>query len=181
MRAHFSALRKQLSAEEAERNSLLICKEILDLLLKLKEVKVVLMFYPITSEPDVLPLFEKLRSIGIRVAFPISHVEDTRLEFKEVSDISELTEGAYGIKEPPSTADTVTDFSRCVCIVPALAFDRHGMRIGYGKGYYDRFLKSFDGASVGVAFSQFVVDSLPYEDTDFPIDIIITEGETIIP
>ena len=179
-RSHFIELRKNISDEKREAAGLLICQNVLKLLSQFDGIETVLMFYPLRRELAILPLFDMLKSMGICVAFPISHVEEVRLEFKTVTSLSDMVDGAHGIKEPPRFEQTLSNFDNCLCIVPALAFDSKGMRIGYGKGYYDRFLQSFTGVCAGVALSDFLVDKLPCESTDQAIDVIITEGEIFI-
>ena len=145
------------------------------------DIETVLLFFPVKGEPDILPLAQRLVENGKKIAFPISHTTTCTLEFKVVSDTDELVRGAYGIPEPPTGAKTLTDTSRCACLVPALGFDRRGMRIGYGKGYYDRFLSCFEGVSVGIAFADFVTDRLPCDQTDIPVKMIVTERGVILP
>lgn len=139
------------------------------------------MFSPIGKEPDIAPLARELTARGITVAFPVSYTDNVHLEFFTVSDLSQLCDGAYGIKEPPQNAPRAVCTEHTVCIVPALSFDRRGMRIGYGKGYYDRFLADFEGLSVGVVFSELLSDSVPCDGYDIPVDMIITEGGLILP
>ncbi len=176
----FLSARASISYKDTATMSQAVCDRLLGQI-KLLDVRTVLLFFPVRREPNIFPLMELLSDIGIRTAFPVSHKNDTTLEFRYVKRIEDFLDGAYGIKEPKSSCETVTDFSACACIVPALAFDKKGTRIGYGKGYYDRFLKDFCGISIGVAFSSFVVDALPEESTDVPIDLIVTEGGVIIP
>ena len=141
----------------------------------------VLTFSPIGNEPDLDPLARELMARDIAVAFPVSCTNDTHLEFFTVSDLSELRDGAYGIKEPSQNAPRAVCTRRTVCIVPALSFDKRGMRIGYGKGYYDRFLSEFEGLSIGVVFSEMLSDTVPHDEHDIPVDMIITEGGVILP
>ena len=135
----------------------------------------VLCYYSVKGEPNVLPIAEYALKVGKKVAFPVSHVEDRRLTFHTVSSVSELNIGAYGIPEPSTDAPTPTDLKNSVCIVPALAFDQNGRRLGYGGGYYDRFLAGFEGVSIGLAYSCFIERSLPTDQYDATMDIIITE------
>ncbi|MBQ9113221.1 MAG: 5-formyltetrahydrofolate cyclo-ligase [Clostridia bacterium] len=141
----------------------------------------VLLFCPVKGEPDILPITDTLVFLGKKVAFPVSHTDTLTLEFRYVSSENELVAGAYGIPEPPAGAVTVTELENTVCLVPALAFDMQGMRIGYGKGYYDRFLRSTGVTAVGISYADLVADKLPHEDTDIPVDMIITEGGVILP
>lgn len=141
----------------------------------------VLLFSAVRGEICLDALAEKLLDMGKTVAFPISHTEDTRLEFKVISSLRELSAGAYGIPEPPKDNPTVGMLESAVCITPALAIDERGYRLGYGKGYYDRFLKSNPCRRVGVVYEEFFTPSLPHTEQDIPVDVIVTEkGAKII-
>ena len=138
----------------------------------------VLMFYPIGSEIDILPLFDAAKSLGKRIAFPCSCAGGV-LVFRYVNELCELAARTYNIPEPEISAAEVVDFSDSVCITPALAFDTDGYRIGYGGGYYDRFLANYDGTSIGVAYDDLIINDVPRDKFDLPVDIIITERRQI--
>ncbi len=132
-----------------------------------------LFYYSINREPDITPLAKKLLKAGKRVAFP--KVSGKEILPIEVSSLRELSPGRFGIPEPP------LDFRRVlnqvdVVFVPGLAFDVYGFRVGYGGGFYDRFLKSFrTKARVGVCFSFQLFDRVPHDPFDVPVDYITTE------
>ena len=179
-RKHFLAERRQLDDEFVSLASQRIAKNILSLALS-EQADTVLLFYPIKNEPDLRELVNKLNAENISVGFPISVEETVALDFRAVSDISDMREGAYGIPEPQMNAPTVSVSERSICVVPALAFDLYGGRLGYGKGYYDRYLARFSGKSVGAVYSRFVTDRLPTDGYDLCVDVIITEGGVILP
>jgi len=135
----------------------------------------VLIFSPTRNEPDLIPVAIEAWSRGKLVAFPISQTGDCTLDFRIVSSMNELQAGAYGIYEPRNTATKATFTERTLCIVPALAVDKNGFRLGYGKGYYDRFLSSFKGVSVCALLSDFSCELLPHDEKDVPVDITIFE------
>ena len=138
----------------------------------------VLMFYPIGSELSILPLFDIAKSLGKKIAFPCSCANGI-LIFRYVNELCELTARTYNIPEPESFAAKVLYFARSICITPALAFDTEGYRIGYGGGYYDRFLANYEGISVGVAYDDLITNDVPRDKFDLPVDIIITERREI--
>ena len=86
----------------------------------------------------------------------------------------ELARGSYGICEPTGERELFGD-ENTLCVVPAAVFSKDGYRIGYGKGYYDRFLADFKGISVGFSYDATLVDSLPFDEYDARLDMIITE------
>ena len=135
----------------------------------------VLCYYPVKGEPNILPIVEQALKLGKKVAFPISHIESRELTFHLISNLSELREGTYGIPEPQAKFPSPTELKNSVCLVPALAFDKKGKRLGYGGGYYDRFLSDFEGISIGLAYHRFFVDSIPADEYDATVKLIITE------
>ncbi len=102
--------------------------------------------------------------------------EENLMDFYIVKDLSQLKEGYYGLLEPdPNQCTKLLNTENSVCLVPGLAFDREGYRIGFGKGYYDRFLLDYKGVTVGMCYTKCVEETLPKGYYDRPIDILITE------
>lgn len=173
-RKFFLEKRLALTARRLAAASAALCEGIVSLK-EFTDADTLLIFFPSRNEPDLLPLVRIALSLEKNVAFPISFPDTCTLEFRCVSDLSELKEGTYGIPEPCADAPTPPITNKTLCILPALAFDRQGFRLGYGKGYYDRFLSQFKGVSAGAVIDGFLCDQLPIEHTDIPTDIIITE------
>ena len=99
------------------------------------------------------------------------------MRFFRIADLSELKAGAFGIPEPTG-GEEPDNFSASLCIVPALSFDENGYRLGYGGGYYDRFLREYDGISVGICYDDFLGE-VPREEHDLPVDILVTETKIL--
>ena len=85
----------------------------------------------------------------------------------------------FGLFEPNNTCPILIPDEKTLCIVPAIAFDENGDRLGYGKGFYDRFLRDFKGTSVGLTCSDLLVKHLPAAPHDTPVKIVITESVII--
>ena len=134
-----------------------------------------LAYYPIKSEASVLPLVKLAFEIGKPVAMPISIKESYSLDFRIISSLDEMKLGAYSIPEPDTCSPRAILSERTLCIVPALAFDIKGNRLGYGKGFYDRFLSEFKGCSIGITFSELLSDSLPIDENDIAIHTVVTD------
>ena len=137
----------------------------------------VLLYYPIKGEVDVLPIFTAAIQAGKRVAFPLCNSESSTMTYHYVSSLDELQKGSYGISEPCKDAELYVPSKEKhdIIIVPAVCFDKDGYRIGYGKGYYDRYLNDFGGTVIGVAMSDFILPSLPKGRYDKSVDLILTE------
>ena len=97
------------------------------------------------------------------------------MEFYSISSFDDLESGAYGIYEPKKECLKITADENTVCIVPGLAFDKSGFRIGFGKGYYDRFLSEFKGESVGLCYDECFSDILIKDKFDMCVSAVITE------
>lgn len=163
---------------DKQKYSELLCNGI-EALKEYKDADVILLYFPTRSEPDISPLADIARRDGKKIAFPISVTKDCTLDFRFISSPDELEIGAYGIREPRADAERATLSERTLCIVPALAVDTDGYRLGYGKGYYDRFLSAFKGSAVVAIHSSLVCERLPRNDTDIPVKTIITETGAI--
>ena len=153
-------------------------KKICDALMQLVSFKysdTILMYAPLEGEIDVMPIAERALEMGKKVAFPRCIEEPRNLDFKYISSIDELKAGSYSIAEPTEDMESVKDLSRSICIIPGIVFDKEGYRVGYGKGYYDRFLAVYDGTKFGLAYSECILDSVPRGRFDRHVDILISE------
>lgn len=175
IRAHFLELRGSFSdGERSQLDEALFLNSVATP--QFASADTILCYYPVRKEPNILPIVEYALKQGKKVAFPISHTTERHLSFHIISELSQLSVGTYNIPEPSAELPEITDFSNALCLVPALAFDKNGRRLGYGGGYYDRFLSCFNGVSMGLAYSNFYVDDLPTEAHDAAVDIMITEN-----
>ena len=140
-----------------------------------KYADAVLMFHPTENEINILPVFEAAKRNGKRVAFPKCFGNGI-MKFFYVDDLSLLKEGKYGIKAPDE-GEAFEGSVHPICIVPCLAATKDGTRIGYGGGFYDKFLHKFDGISMCVQYDEFVADGLPQEKRyDKKFDVLVTES-----
>ena len=156
-----------------------ISREIVQNILSLPEfisAKKILLFYPVKGEPDISPLFEEVLRRGAELFLP--RVAGDGLEPVRVKDLSDLRPGRYRIPEPAS-GEVVDPEDMDFIAVPGVAFDREGYRIGFGKGYYDRLLKRVGAPKIGVAYSFQVLDYIPRNEWDEPVDLVVTEKERI--
>lgn len=128
------------------------------------------------GEADVSGIAEAALSAGKKIAYPRCSEEGHEMTFHYVDTLDALEPGMYGIKEPPADAPCFDPKeSGAVCLVPGFVFDVRGYRIGYGKGYYDRYLSAFAGVSTGVIYSDFIVSSLPGGKYDLHTDMLLSE------
>ncbi|MGR3765023.1 5-formyltetrahydrofolate cyclo-ligase [Rossellomorea sp. NS-SX7] len=117
---------------------------------------------------------------GKKVCVPKCKPSTRELTFYELSSFTALEKVYYDLFEPiPSLTNTVHNETIQTVIVPGLAFTEKGYRLGFGGGYYDRFLSGYKGRTMSLAFSEQLVKSLPVESFDQPVDEIITESALI--
>lgn len=130
------------------------------------------------SLPDELSTHDFLRKWSGRKRFYLPRVNGVDLEVLPYEE-SRLELGSFHIEEPTGTDLTDPDEIELV-VVPAVAYDRKGRRLGRGKGFYDRFLKTTKATKVGVGYEFQLLDELPAEPHDIPMDMIVTQKTTIV-
>ena len=135
----------------------------------------ILIYYPIGSEVNLLPLANIAAAKGIPVGFPVCRTNPKNLIFRKADDQTVFLPGAFGIPEPPTSAPELPFDRESVCLLPALGYDRSLARLGYGGGYYDRFLKDFPGKKIGVCAERFLCDTVFAEPHDVAADLLVTE------
>ena len=141
LRGRYRTLRNSIPKAEKDELDNVIFQRIISHKLY-KECKLVLAYFSVNSEIDTIKLIDYSLSIGKPIALPRCNADRT-LSFYIVNSLDNLEASSYGIAEPKENADTlVSSFDSLLCIVPALAYDINGFRLGYGGGYYDKFLSS---------------------------------------
>ncbi|MFQ5602670.1 MAG: 5-formyltetrahydrofolate cyclo-ligase [bacterium] len=128
------------------------------------------------NEVDTHALIKNLLAKNRTVVVPVVNVAAHTLFHSQIRDFDELRPGAYGILEPPADLIRPVEVS-CIdlVIVPGVAFDRQGNRLGYGGGFYDAFLSQITCKKIGLAFEFQVLDSIPTRSQDMCVDRLVTE------
>jgi 5-formyltetrahydrofolate cyclo-ligase len=139
---------------------------------RLADARTVLLYSALPDEVPTLPLLNRLTAEGKTVLLP-RVVSDTDMELRRYTGPNDLEPGAFGIMEP--TGELFTDYDLIdVAIVPGMAFDREGHRLGRGKGYYDRFLARLPHIyKIGICFPFQLVDKVPADVHDILMDEVI--------
>ncbi len=128
------------------------------------------------STPDEVDTRKLLRE---NKSFVVPRVSGSQLVLCEVGQRDDLVEGAYGILEAKLACPTRDSSSVDVFIVPGVAFDRYGFRLGRGKGYYDRLLQGVKATKIALSYSFQIVPRLPHKKYDIPMDVVISEKEVL--
>ncbi|MBE7045621.1 MAG: 5-formyltetrahydrofolate cyclo-ligase [Ruminococcaceae bacterium] len=178
IRAECKMKRKALLPEAVSKNSEAICTQILTLP-AWKNAKTVLGYSPIQNEVDTKKLLMLAIETGKRCALPITDIEANDLQVVQLTDDSDMQTGAFGISEPKAQIP-VPEEEIDVILVPGIAFDKKGGRIGFGKGYYDRLLSRTKAVKIGLCHAVQLVEDTFCEPHDVRMDYVITESELIV-
>lgn len=174
LRKAFLAQRLAMEHRDWEERSRNICKHLLQFCLSFDEAEQVFIFYGIHNEIPVQNLYESLAK-RFRIALP-RLVSKGEMEFRKWDLKTQLQTSSFKTKEPSLDSPLVQADGRTIVIVPSLAIDQHLYRLGYGGGFYDKFLeKNPDVLSIGVNFSEFIVEELPREAWDQKLQWVCTE------
>lgn len=174
LRRAMSMARRQLAGSERARLSSALCAQLLAQSVW-RQAGAVLLFAPMPDEVDIWPLATAALTGGKRLGFPCYERVDDAYRPHEVRNLeTDLGEGWYGIREPREGCPVLGLNPLDLILVPGVAFDRHGRRLGRGKGYYDRMLRGLPGTKCGVAFDEQVVPAVPVAPHDIYLNCIVT-------
>ena len=133
--------------------------------------KTLLIYISINSEVDTIKIINYFLNTK-NIAVP--KIIDNDMFFCYVTNLNELTSGKYNIPEP-TNENIVTDFDNAICIVPGICYDKKNYRIGYGKGYYDRFLSKNKIKTIGLCYKECMIEKIDNDKYDYKIDEVITD------
>ena len=177
IREKYKALRQAILPDVKVKMDEKICNTFLSLA-TYRYASVLLMYAPKSDEVNIFPIAERALADGKQIAFPRCKPETHDMDYHYITSLDQLKKGSYGLLEPTPELP-IYDFREskapAACIVPALVYDKHGYRLGYGKGYYDRYLGNYSGSKVGMIYSDYIIDSLPRGRFDLNVDFIVTE------
>jgi len=141
-----------------------------------KNAHTVLCYVSTALEIDTRLLMRQMLDDGKRVAVPCCVPDTPEIIFYFINSMDDLRPGTYSILEPdPLSCSPCDPALDALCLVPGLSFDDQGYRLGYGKGYYDRFLASFTGLAIGLCYFRDLTRKLPRGRFDFPVHTMVTE------
>ena len=191
LRRYFSDLRRGLTPDERHAAEAAMYEKLFSLP-AWREAPVICGYVSVRGELNTDPILRRAAAEGKTVALPVTvtGANEGRMVFRALpeGDFSHLTPARFGIPEPNESCPVLAggDLARALILVPALAFDGEGYRLGYGGGYYDRFLSSLREAeiphtTVGLTYAVCRAAALPREAHDIPVHIILDERSMTIP
>ena len=145
------------------------------------EATTVLTYVSVSSEVSTRMFIESALRDGKTVAVPRC-LPGHCLEFVAITSLDQLIAAPFGLLEPPKELPTLTEeqMDASICIVPALLVDTKGYRLGYGAGFYDRFLSTYPGKKICLAYQQNLSQTmLPHTASDVAVDVVITESDVL--
>ncbi len=145
-----------------------------------KEASTIAITISKAPEVDTFQIIRKGWEQGKRIVVPKCEPKSRGLDFRQLTRFTQLESVYYGLLEPiVSDTDTVKPEEIDLVVVPGLAFSESGYRLGFGGGYYDRFLANYQGNTVSLAFKNQIVTEIPTEEHDIPVKKIISNEEVI--
>ena len=176
LREKCKAARLSIAPGLKEKAEDLICESTLRLIDEISPSQVLCYVSSSMIEINTTNIINTLLKKNYEIAVPKCTGNGNDMFFYVINDLSELKKGRFGILEPsPEECELSCITGDSVCIVPGLAFDEENRRIGFGKGYYDKFLLSYRGISVGLCLECCIENEIPHEYHDQTINIVITE------
>ncbi|MBP5529653.1 MAG: 5-formyltetrahydrofolate cyclo-ligase [Lachnospiraceae bacterium] len=172
LRIKYREIRKNIPEEKRIEESQKITEQLIGLI-KENSFDAVLLYAPKKFEADVTGVFKKA---GISVYFP--RCDKDEMDFYKAYDLSELKPGNFNVREPEEYCPKFVpkENEKYLIVVPGICFDKNGYRIGYGKGYYDKYLsryKDYDFYKTGVCFSECLTEDTFHDDFDIKTDTVI--------
>lgn len=191
--------RLKLPKKEVENLSKKIIKR-LEASKEYKKAKTILLYHPIKNEVNTLPLLKdycrktsenskikssakssKNLSSSFSKIFTLPRIctKTNRIHLHQITDLQTLKTGKFNIKEPTKFHKEIPRKKIDLVIVPGIAFDKKGHRIGFGKGYFDKLLKTLSARKIALAYDFQIIDNVPAEPHDRKVDMIVTEKRTV--
>ena len=167
LRNKYKDIRKNIKDKEKQND--IIFNKIINLE-EYKQSNLILIYISLKNEVDTIELIKYGLKEGKQLAVP--KCEGNDMVFYYINSLEDLQEGNFGILEP-KTNKIVKNFNNSICIIPGLAFDKQNNRIGYGRGFYDRFLKNYHGIKIGLTYKECVCDKIDADENDIKMDKVI--------
>jgi 5-formyltetrahydrofolate cyclo-ligase len=147
---------------------------------QLPSARAILFFAPLPDEPDVWPVLERSLALGTVCALPYFDASTQAYGARVIQKIgTDLVAGKFGVREPAAQCAAMPLNQLDLVLVPGLAFDRFGSRLGRGRGFYDRLLGEVSGVKCGICYQGQLLESLPTEGHDVSVNFIVTPNECL--
>lgn len=179
-RAYLKNIRQSIPDKLRQEKSLSIAKQLISTS-EYIDSKSVMLYISFGSEVITNAIIDSVIRRGKHLIVPLCNSNDYSITAYEIYNLSQLYKGNYGILEPdPKLIDSgilksVDKSDIDIVVVPGLGFDKFGYRVGYGKGYYDRYLSDFGGMIIGLCYAECLLDNIYHDKFDIRVDRVITD------
>ena len=175
LRKKYLEIRNNISNKDAKSN--IIFNQIINLK-EYQNAQIIAIYKNLKSEVNTNKLIDYSLSIGKTIALP--KVTNANMKFYKIENNSELLKSNFGVLEPIANDDNyISKDNIDLIIVPGICFDKNKNRLGFGKGYYDRYLLNTKIKKIGICFNEQIIDIVPTSKYDIKMDLIITDREII--
>lgn len=179
LRKEVCAALKKISPEKRKSDSEKLCANLREQKI-FQDANAVLFFAPLPDEVDLWPLIEEAIHEKKIVALPCFDLDEQIYKSRRVKNLHvEILSGQFGIREPAENCVEIPLDDLDLALVPGVAFDLRGNRLGRGKGFYDRLLQNFRGKKIGIAFEEQIVEAVPADENDVRMDLILTPARCL--
>jgi len=176
LRSEIRAIRKGMNEPLRAEKDRLIFQRLIRLP-QYQKAKTIITYISTALEVDTRKLMLKAWEDGKKVAVPRCIAGTRQMEMCYIDSMDDLETGSYNIPEPKQSCTLCQNWKNSLCIVPAFCNDKQGYRLGYGGGYYDRFLSQYSGVTLGINYSECVRDSIHHGRYDIPLQMLLTERD----
>ncbi len=174
LRKKYKLIRKNINGKlnkEKKNNEYLINFELF------KKCDTVLFYASLDDEVSVDSAILLALKNNKKVALPVCIDNNGKMQYYYIKSFDDVNIASFNVREPDiSKCELCSDLENSICIVPAIAFDEKGYRLGYGKGYYDRFLENYNYTTVGITYDETILKSIPNDKYDIAVDYIVTQS-----
>lgn len=177
-RAFYKGLRKSMDPEIKKSADNQIFEELISFP-EFKNSELILTYISVNDETDTVSLIKYCFENNKRIAVPKCLDKNGNMEFFEIKSFDDVKSSYFGLMEPSENCPVITIFDNSLCVVPAFSYDIKGYRIGYGGGFYDRFLSKHNVFKVGICYDESIETNHLHDEFDISVDIVITEKQII--
>jgi 5-formyltetrahydrofolate cyclo-ligase len=172
LRSQIRARLEKISPTVRAVESIELCEWLKD---QIQSARTILFFAPLPDELDVWPVLELSLTLGTICALPFFDVEKKTYSARQIKNLKkEIIDGKFGAREPAESCAEIPQDKFDLVLVPGVAFDLQGNRLGRGKGFYDRLLEKISGIKCGVGYDFQLLEKIPVEPHDVRMDFILT-------
>lgn len=177
LRRKYKALRRNIDVDLRQKYNEEIFKRVIACE-EYKNADTIFVYVSFGNEADTLKIIEYSLKQGKKVAVPYCIPNTCFMDFYYINSLDELKKGTFGVLEPVPENNVQAEVKQGLMLVPGLAFDEQGYRMGYGKGYYDRYLTDFCGVRIGLCYSCCLKRCILHNRYDKKVDYIISDNFT---